>query len=342
MKSVSVPTLEDVAREAGVSTATVSRCLNTPERVIEATRERVMSAVDKLGYYPNFGARALVAKRTNTYGTVIPTMENAVFARGIQAFQEALHDNGKTLFISSSSYQQDIEEEQIRTLVARGADGLLLIGHHRSKGIYEFLSERDVPALIAWVYEADRPELSIGFDNRLAMKRLAENVLEKGHRDIAIISAQQASNDRARNRVLGIVDAMQEWGISAERLQIVETTYGVDTGEAAFHSLMTGSNRPTAVMCGNDVLAVGALRGARHLGLRVPDDISVTGFDDIELASIADPELTTVHVPHRKMGSLAAQMLIDMVEGNPPEKSVELQTRICLRKSLAEPPKPGR
>lgn len=337
MRNHSVPTLEDVAREARVSTATVSRCLNTPERVIERTRDRVLSAVRKLGYYPNFGARALAAKRTNTYGAVIPTMDNAVFAKGIQAFQEALHEKGKTLFISSSSYREDIEEEQIRTLTARGADGLLLIGHHRSSDIYRFLNERGVPALTAWVYDPERKGLSIGFDNYRAMKALAEVVLSKGHRVIASISAEQASNDRARNRILGIRDAMEENGIPSESLQLIETPYGIESGEIAFRKLVMGANKPTVVMCGNDVLAVGALQGAKHLGIRVPEDVSVTGFDDIELASIAEPELTTVHVPHREMGKQAAQMLIDMVEGTPPVHSIELMTRICMRRSLAQP-----
>ena len=107
-----VPTVEDVARHAGVSTATVSRCLNMPHRVTEQTRERVMDAVRELGYAPNFGARALAAKRTNTFGAIIPTMENAIFARGLQAFQEELHANGVTMLVASSSYEPDLEEEQ--------------------------------------------------------------------------------------------------------------------------------------------------------------------------------------------------------------------------------------
>ncbi len=138
-----VPTLEDVAQLANVSTATVSRCMNSPDRVQKQTRERVLDAVRELGYYPNFGARALMAKSTNTIGAIIPTMENAVFARGIQAFQETLREKGVTLFIASFSYQEELEAEQIRTLTARGADGLLLIGHHRSDDVYRFLSNRD-------------------------------------------------------------------------------------------------------------------------------------------------------------------------------------------------------
>ena len=337
MKNPSVPTLEDVAQRAGVSTATVSRCMNTPDRVQKKTRDRVMDAVRDLGYFPNFGARALMAKSTNTIGAIIPTMENAVFARGIQAFQEALREKGITLFISSFSYQEALEEEQIRTLTARGADGLLLIGHHRSDEIYRFLSNREVPVLCAWVYDPTQPRLSIGFDNRHAMKGLAEAVIAQGHRSIGVISADQKSNDRARKRVIGICDAIADAGLAADALQLIETPYGIANGSRAFCELMSGPNAPTVVMCGNDVLAIGALQGAKKMGLRVPDDVSITGFDDIELASIVSPELTTVHVPHREMGNRAAHMLIDMVNGTPPEKSVELDTSLCLRQSLGPP-----
>ena len=337
MKSPSVPTLEDVAQRASVSTATVSRCMNTPDRVQKKTRDRVMDAVRELGYFPNFGARALMAKSTNTIGAIIPTMENAVFARGIQAFQEALREKGITLFIASFSYQEAIEEEQIRTLTARGADGLLLIGHHRSEDIYQFLANRDVPVLCAWIYDPTQRRLSIGFDNRRAMKELAEAVIAKGHRSIGVISADQKSNDRAAQRVLGIRDAMADAGLSPDALHLIETPYSIENGAHAFQEFMNRPNAPTVIMCGNDVLATGALQGAKKMGLRVPEDVSITGFDDIELASIASPELTTVHVPHREMGKRAAEMLIDMVNGTPPAKSIELETTLCIRQSLGPP-----
>jgi LacI family transcriptional regulator len=162
----SVPTLADVARRANVSTATVSRCLNSPDQVIERTRARVMEAVNDLGYAPNFSARSLAAKHTNTIGAVIPTMENAIFARGIQAFQEELGRHGYTLLVASSSYEEALEEEQIRTLAARGADGLLLIGYHRDPSLHDFLRSRSVPTLLAWAFDSTSDLPAIGFRTR--------------------------------------------------------------------------------------------------------------------------------------------------------------------------------
>lgn len=333
------PTLHDVALRAGVSTATVSRCLNSPERVVEPTRRKVLEAVRQLGYSPNFGARVMAAKRTNTIGAIIPTMENAIFARGLQAFQEELRGLGFTLLVASSSYRPDLEEEQIRSLVARGAEGLLLIGHDRDPAIYGFLETQGVPALVTWAYDAGADRPSIGFDNRGAMRELARKVIRMGHRRLACISAQTASNDRARARVQGIREAMAEAGLNPDDLRLIETPYGIDTGAEAFGRLIAENDAPTVVMCGNDVLAVGALRRARELGLDVPGQVSITGFDDIELAQIAVPTLTTVHVPHREMGRSAARALVAMVQGDGPVRGSELKAEIRLRDSLA--PRPG-
>lgn len=333
------PTLADVARMAGVSTATVSRCLNEPGLVIGPTRDRVMAAVDALGYAPNFSARALAVRSTSTVGVVIPTMDNAIFARGVQAFQEELGRNDKTLLIASSGYREDLEAEQIRTLVARGADGLLLIGLHRAAEVYDFLRRRGVPAVAAWCFAPDPPLPCVGFDNVAAMAELARLVVAGGHRRIGMISAPTAANDRARDRVAGVRLAMAEAGLRADALTLVETAYGLDTGCAALHAILARAPRTTAVLCGNDVLAVGALRAARQAGLRVPDDISITGFDDIDLATLAEPGLTTVHVPHRDMGRRAARALLDAIASGTPPVGVQLATDIRQRGSLGPAPR---
>ncbi|MBS4009774.1 MAG: LacI family DNA-binding transcriptional regulator [Roseovarius sp.] len=332
-----LPTLADVARVAGVSTATVSRCLNSPAQVQTATRDRVLSAVATLGYSPNFGARALAARRTGIIGAIIPTMENAIFARAIQAFQEELHLSGLTLLVASSSYSPEIEADQIRTLVARGADALLLIGHDRDPGIYAFLEQRGVPVLVSWAYDPTQARPSIGFDNRRAMAGLADEVLRLGHRHIGMISALAAGNDRARDRIAGVHDALRGHGLDPATLHLIETPYSIANGAEGMAQLMALPTPPTAVVCGNDVLAVGALQMARQLGLSVPQDVSITGFDDIELATVVDPALTTVHVPHRDMGRAAARLLVDMVGDGVAPTPVCLDTNLCFRGTLAAP-----
>lgn len=333
----STPRLQDVAQRAGVSTATVSRCLNAPEKVVEKTREKVMRAVRDLGYSPNFGARAMAAKRTFTIGAVIPTMENAIFARGLQAFQEELRQHGYHLLVASSSYNTDLEQEQVHALVARGAEGLLLIGHDRAQRTETFLRQRGLPVIVAWSYEAQSVFPSVGFDNRAAMRTIAERVLQLGHRDIGVISAPTSDNDRARARVAGIRDALGCFGLPESSAQVIETSYGIETGSTALRALLAADKRLTAVICGNDVLAAGALRAARQLALDVPGDLSITGFDDLELASATSPELTTMRVPHKTMGQTAARMLIGMIEDASPPRSVRLEPRLMMRETLGAP-----
>ncbi len=337
MRPASAPTLEDVARRAGVSTATVSRCLNAPDRVTAGTRERVLAAVQALGYAPNFSARALVARRTNTVGAIIPTMENAIFARGLQAFQEELDMQGLTLLVASSSYSPELEARQVRNLAARGADGLLLIGHDRLDETYRHLERRRLPYVIAWAHEAEATRPSVGFDNHAAMLALTRAALEMGHRRLAMISAPVAANDRARRRVEGARAAMAAFGLDPDALLLVEIGYSIENGAAAFHDLAQRPNRPSLVICGNDVLAVGALDMALRMGMRVPQDVSITGFDDLELARIATPMLTTVHVPHRDMGREAARALIGLIEGAHPPPPLALPAEIRWRETLAPP-----
>lgn len=332
-----LPTLEDVARAAGVSTATVSRTLNSPDQVSERTRQRVMATVRALRYSPNFGARALAAKRTNTYGAVIPTMENAIFARGLEAFQKVLVANGATMLVASSSYDPAIEEDQIRTMIARGADGILLIGAERDPEIYDFLKERHIPVVIAWTGTGVSALSCVGFDNQAAARELAARAIGLGHRRIAFISAFTQNNDRARDRVAGARAALETAGLDPDAMPVLETKYSIQCGRDAFVELMNASPRPTLVMCGNDVLAAGAVRAAHELGLKVPADVSITGFDDIELATVIQPALTTVHVPHRQMGGLAAEVLLAQVRDNSAPQQVNLETYIVERASLAAP-----
>jgi LacI family transcriptional regulator len=334
-----LPTLQDVADLAAVSTATVSRCLNNSGHVTEKTRLKVQQAIQTLGYSPNFGAQALAAKRTNTIGAIIPTMENAIFARGIQAFQETLAENGITLIIASCSYRPELEEEQIRSLVARGADALLLIGQSRPAATYQFLARRNIPYVLAWAHKKDSQHCYIGFDNQAAAQTITRQVLELGHRNLGVIVGLTRNNDRARDRITGIEHAIADYGAQTAPLQVIEAEYTFQEGAKALDQLLANPTPPTAIICGNDVLAVGAVKRAKQLGLAVPEDLSITGFADIEVSELIDPELTTVHVPHREMGIAAAKSLIAMLKTQTPVESHLLETRIVNRQSLG-PAKP--
>lgn len=334
--SIAASTLQDVARMARVSTATVSRVINTPDRVKPATRERVEKAVSELGYTPHFGGRALASNRTNTIGVVIPTMENAIFARGLQAMQDELSESGATLLVATSHYNAEREAEQIRTLLARGVDGLALIGYDRPDSTYEFLRRKGVPFVLLWSFEPDGEHVSIGFDNRQAARAITELVLARGHTVIAMIAGMTAGNDRAAARIEGFRDALDARGTDLAPEHLVEIAYDLEESASATEAILRTAPRPTAIVCGNDVIAAGALRGARRSGCTVPTDLSIVGYDDIDLALAVEPQLTTIRVPHRRMGRAAAETLRRMINGDIAVDGTTFDFEIVVRESLSD------
>lgn len=333
------PTIDDVARLAGVSTATVSRTLNAPDRVRAPTVETVRNAVDTLGYTPHFGGRALASNKTNTIGAVIPTMENAIFARGLQAMQERLAEAGVTLLVATSDYDPEKELEQIRALISRGIDGLMLIGFARPKKTYALLASQNVSFVTAWNYNQESQFRCVGFDNRAAINAPAEHLISGGHKRIAMISGVMQGNDRATERVEGVRDALARHNLDLPSHYLVEVPYELEAAKLATEKIMANSPRPTAIVCGNDVIAAGALIYARNVGIRVPEDVSVTGFDDLDLAVVVDPPLATVHVPHREMGRTVAEMLLKTRDGEDGPVRLELDTQFVVRESVGPAPK---
>ena len=338
MNNISSPTLEDVAREAGVSTATVSRCLNSPERVLESTLKKVLDTVERLGYTPHFAAQALASNRSNTFGALIPTMENSIFALAVQALQARLAAEGITLLIASSNYDPEREFAQIKALAARGIDALMLVGVERLAKAYEYLRQRNVPYVVSWTSTGGSSHPFVGFDNCAASERMTTVILQHGHRKLAMIAGITGFNDRAKNRVQGVRKTLNKHGLSGDDLPIIEAPYTLQGGGETFESLIRGNPPPTAIICGNDVLAVGAIKRARKLGMNVPGDVSITGFDNIDIASVVEPRLTTMHVPHRRMGTAVADLLLNLRKPDQDCRSVELQTEFVPGDSLGPPP----
>jgi LacI family transcriptional regulator len=240
--------------------------------------------------------------------------------------------------IASSGYDPVQEAREIAVLLSRGVDGLLLIGEARPASTYEMLIKRQVPFVLVWTWRADCPHVCVGFDNRAAARALASRVIALGHRDIAMIAGVTDWNDRASERVAGVREALEAAGLALGPDRLIESEYSLHGGAAAFEALRRGVSAPTAVLCGNDVLAAGALRAARGLGLSVPRDVSITGFDNIDLAEAVHPSLATVHVPHRRMGAAAARALLALRDGTPLPDDLSFRTHIISRESLSEWP----
>lgn len=336
-KRASPANIYDIAAHAGVSISTVSRYLNHPDSLSEKTLNKVAESAATLGYSPKFAARAMAEGRTKVIGAIIPTMENAIFAGGLQAFQEELERLGFTMVVATSNYSIAHEKKQIQTLIARGAEGLLLVGYDRDPSVYTLLENQEILAVVAWAFDHTKTLPAVGFDNFDASRAMAREMIKLGHREMGLISFDITENDRARARKNGIEQAIREIGLSPNTLKMEFAGVGIQEGGAAMERLIAANPELTVVFCGNDVLAVGALIRAKEMGFDIPKDISITGFDDIELSQVTSPKLTTVRLPHRRMGRSAAQKLIALLNNTDGGHPEELETEIKLRGSHGPP-----
>jgi LacI family transcriptional regulator len=329
--------LLDVAKLAGVSSGTVSRVLNQPEMVSPAARTAVIEAIDKLGWVPHGPARALASHKTRTIGAIIPNLANPVFAEMIYAIQDRLMAAGYTLIIGCSEYAPENALREARAMVSRGIDGLVLLGENYPDALWTLLAVQRVPYLIAYSFRRGSERCYVGFDNDQSARLTANYLLDLGHRHFAIVTQEVAGNDRAAARLQGFTSALAERGISLAPDQVVQKPWSIREGHAAFAELVRSGQRPTAVICGNDYLAAGVLAACHEHGIRVPEDMSVVGFDDLEIAAYLSPPLTTVRVPAAEVGTKAAAVLLDRIVSNEILKSIELQPELVIRRSTGPP-----
>lgn len=330
--------VEDVAAAVGVSGATVSRALNRSGPVSEKIRKRIEQTVEKLGYVPNGAARALASDRTRSIGIIIPTLENSNFAITAEGVQRFLNDTSYRVVLATSDYDPEREWAQIQSLVSHGIDGIILVGAQRDRMVEEFLAARRIPFVVTWTL-ARRSIPSVGFDNAEAARRLATHLLDLGHRQIGVIAGLTHNNDRAAARLEGIRHALRERGLAVPRAMLIERPYRIAEGQLALRALLEAPQAPTAIVCGNDQLAFGALIECARRRIAVPRQLSVVGFDDLEFASQIVPALTTVRVPADEIGRRAAEYLLATLAGRSGPQTIEVAVDVVVRESSG-PPRP--
>lgn len=329
--------LRDVAQRAGVSTATVSRALTMPDKVSTDALRRVRKAVQESGYLPHGAARALRSRRTRTIGAVIPTLDNAIFANATHVLQKTLEASGYNLLVACHEFDPAAETRITQSLIERGVDGIVLVGLDHETQLFDLLATFRVPYVLTWALDPEQRHPCVGFRNREAAARVADYLLDMGHRRIAMISGETTHNDRARERVIGVRGALRARGLELEPPSLVEVPYAFEAARHAMRTLAALDPSPTAVICGNDVLAIGALSEARALGLQVPARLSITGFDDLQISSLMVPPLTTVQVPTWELGRLAAGQLLARIAGEATGATREVAVELIVRGSTAPP-----
>lgn len=326
----------DVARRAGCAPATVSRVLNNPDMVSPDTRMRVESALRELGYVRNHAARALRSQRSNMVGVLIPTLDYALYARMVGAASSTFSDAGISTLIATYNYDLDTEVREARLLLERGAEALMLVGDNHRPDLEDMLDQFAVPCACTYVFNPRSAHATIGFDNAAAAAKLAQHLVHLGHHDIGVISGLTKDNDRTTGRLEGIRSELSRHGLDLRESMVTESPYAIAEGRKACALLLSRNDpKPTAIICGNDVLALGALVECRALGLAVPDDISIVGFDNLEISVHSNPPLTTIDVPAEDMGRAAADYILGSLGGEQLSSHSPVKVELILRQSSA-------
>ena len=329
-------TIQDVAHRAGVSAMTVSRVVNNQARVALATRQRVQQAIKELGYVPNGLARGLLQGRSRTIALVVSDISNPFFTLIARGVEDVAQRCGYAVILGNSDETVEKERQYINVMLENRVDGLLIApAGHGSRKVLDSLKQSGTKfVLIDRHVEGIMADLVEG-DNVAGARQLTAHLLSLGHQRIALVNGSLAVST-ARDRLLGYQEALQAVGIQPDLVRIVGNSYKRESGRDAARELLLlpDEQRPTAIVATNNFLAVGVIEALRESSVRVPEDMAVVCFDDIELASALDPFLTVVAQPARTFGTLAAQFLIDRLRGEedlaprrvvlPPELTVRM------------------
>jgi LacI family transcriptional regulator len=333
--------LEDVARYAGVSTASVSRAVNSPHLVSEELRDKVSRASQILNWVPNGAAKALASLRSRTIGVFIPTLGHQNFATLVETLQTELAKANYTVTVVCAQGPDDLRFQQVKRIVERGIECLILVGEAHPQSMYELLRAQNVPYVITYTVARTPGKVSIGFDNYAASSRATQHLLDLGHRRFALIAPPSEGNDRIQQRIAGIHETLARLGLAIppQHVAQVESSRSIASGRAGLRQIWVDPQRPTALLCANDYIATGAMIEAKARGVSIPRDLSVVGFDDVDLSAHLDPPLTTIRVPVQAMGEAIARYVVRLLETGTAGMPAALDADLVVRASTGPPRK---
>ena len=336
-----MPTMKDVAREAGVSLGTVSNVLNRPEVVFPEKRERVLQAIRRLGYQSNLVARTLKTRTSHSIGLILPDIKNPYYPGVARGVEDAAQRAGLTVFLCNNDRNLQKERAYIDALLQKSADGIILVKPQITREEIYALSARCKIVLVDGDLEID-PDMGISMinvDDKADIRRALELLYRYGHRRIAFISGLLESyGSRLTYNIYR--QFLQDYGLSETPGYLFKGNYGWEDGYRAGKRMMELPTPPTAIFAANDLMAIGAVKAIRESGRQIPEEVSVFGYDDIDMAQLCEPALTTVHLPKYELGAASVELLEQVLrtpeeEGKTvPHRRVTLSTKIVLRGSV--------
>lgn len=325
-----------VAKAAGLSVATVSRAFSQPGKVAEKSRERVFEAAREVGYKPNSLARLFRSNRSDTIVVMIPDLANSWFSRILKGIERTAAKNNLSVFVSDTRDDSAIEKACVDLVETRRADGLIQLGASSRETLLDQGGDQ-LPFVHAVENPADTRSPGVCIDNVAAAEAMVDYLLSLGHRDIGVAAGREDS-EITRQRLEGFRNAMRRAGLDVNKSAVAYGDYSLAGGAAAAQELLKHGDRPTALFCMSDDIAIGAMSSARELGIRLPDELSVTGFDNIEFGAYCHPALTTVTQPAEQIGEVAMELMAELLSGRTglPRRQV-LPTELVIRRSAAPP-----
>jgi LacI family transcriptional regulator len=333
-------TINDVAKQAGVSKSTVSHVINQTRFVEATTKEKVIQAIDELGYRPSGIARSLVSRRTKTAGLLISDVSNPYYPDVILGVEEVALAHGYSIFLCNTGYDLDRGMKYIQSLIDKSVDGVLFMSSSMSLEMVLEVTKNQIQAVVLdWGAQPVKEiATTITIDFTQGIRQAIRHLVELGHKNIAHISGPlDLWTSQIRRDVF--LNALAEFGLDSHQALVVEGNLQIDGGRRALERTLNHEPRPTAIFAANDLTALGIIWAARNYGLKLPEQLSVVGLDDIDLASKVIPQLTTVMLPRNEIGKLAMSMLLESIESpdGVEKRKLEVGTNLVIRQSTTYP-----
>ncbi|MGD6872967.1 catabolite control protein A [Sutcliffiella horikoshii] len=327
-------TIYDVAREANVSMATVSRVVNGNPNVKPTTRKKVLEAIERLGYRPNAVARGLASKKTTTVGVIIPDISNIFYAELARGIEDIATMYKYNIILSNSDQNVDKELHLLNTMLGKQVDGIVFMSGNITEELAAEFERSPVPIVLAASIEKDNKVPSVTIDYVQASFDAVTALIEKGHKRVGYVSGLFDEPINGEKKLTGYKRALEEAGLSYDEEIVIEGDYSYDSGIEAVEKLIGMKDRPTAIFVGTDEMALGVIHGAQDNGLNIPEDIEVIGFDNTRLATMVRPQLSTVVQPMYDIGAVAMRLLTKFMNKEKVEdQTVVLPHRIEFRRS---------
>jgi LacI family gluconate utilization system Gnt-I transcriptional repressor len=321
-------TLADVARHAGVSTMTASRALSRPELVSQSTREKVLESVQALGYVPNLLAGSLASSKSRLVAILLPTISHSLFANTVQAIMDRLTEAGYQALLGPTGYSPEKEQALLEAILGRRPDGIVLTGSLHTPASRARLARAGIPVVEAWDLSDEPLDMQVGFSHEAVGAALAMHYLDKGYRRFAVITAD---DPRGHRRCQALVRQLAQNGISDVPVQVMPLPATWQIGREGLRQLLALPSPPQLVLCSSDTIALGVLAEAASRGLRVPEQLAVVGFGDLNEASFAHPSLSTVSINATQMGRQVAEALLGRFADGQCNRGLAVDTGFVLQ-----------